>query len=548
MPMLKNVLGLDLGAHSIKAVELRQTLRGVEPEQLRVQPRADAAETHPPVALDEASEEPGEEAPDPGPEPLQQTLRRFLQLHHLPTEHVVCALDGGRLSSRRLEFPFRDRKRLTAAVPFEVESEVPFEPEDILIGWELVGGERTQGVVNACIAQRKNVAALLDELRGADCEPRVLEAEGFALANLTSVFDLPGTRLLMDLGHRKTTLCLLVEGMAVSSRTFAIGGLQLTEAIAAERGLSLEGAEEAKCEEGVFDSELQPTPGTRDVLDRITRELVRTLQSLDPVLGAAPSAALDEITLLGGTGRLHRLDEYIASQTGIPTTRLSLPPNAENAALLAGGDPMLFAPALALALRGTAQATTSMNFRQAEFAYRTDLRQFFSKDMRWTAAFAGVVVLLLGVSAATSISLDSARAKRLDAQVAALYVEAFPGQAVPGNPLAAMRNAGVEARDRADYLGVYGGNRSALDLLGELSRRVPSDLEVKFEEVSIDRRVVRIKVFAKSFEAADRLVTELAASPPFTQATIDGEVKASRKRQGKNFNVSIPLPVPGEEA
>ena len=28
---------------------------------------------------------------------------------------------------------------------------------------------------------------------------------------------------------------------------------------------------------------------------------------------------------------------------------------------------------------------------------------------------------------------------------------------------------------------------------------MPSDLEVKFEEVNIDRRVVRIKVFAKSF-------------------------------------------------
>ena len=31
MPMMKNVLGLDLGSHAIKAVELRQTLRGLEP-------------------------------------------------------------------------------------------------------------------------------------------------------------------------------------------------------------------------------------------------------------------------------------------------------------------------------------------------------------------------------------------------------------------------------------------------------------------------------------------------------------------------------------
>ena len=111
-----------------------------------------------------------------------------------------------------------------------------------------------------------------------------------------------------------------------------------------------------------------------------------------------------------------------------------------------------------------------------------------------------------------------------------------------------MRSAGIEARDRADFLGVYGGNRSALDLMAELSRRVPRDLEVKFEEVSIDRRVIRIKVFAKSFEAADRLTAQLAASETFALAKVDGEVKASRKRQGKTFTVTIPLELPGAES
>ena len=111
-----------------------------------------------------------------------------------------------------------------------------------------------------------------------------------------------------------------------------------------------------------------------------------------------------------------------------------------------------------------------------------------------------------------------------------------------------MREAGIRARDRADFLGVYGGNRSALDLLGELSRRVPEDLEVKFEEVAIDRRAVRIKVSAKSFEAADRLTAGLAASEPFLAAQVDGEVKAKRKGKGKEFNVTIALGVPGDES
>ena len=170
----------------------------------------------------------------------------------------------------------------------------------------------------------------------------------------------------------------------------------------------------------------------------------------------------------------------------------------------------------------------------------------FGRDMRPTAALAACFVLLLGATAATSITLDSRRAKTLDQQVTQLYTEVFATAPPPAHPIAAMRDAGIQARARAALLGVYGGNRSALDLLAELSKRVPSDLEVKFEEVSIDRRVVRIKVSAKSFEAADRLTNQLAASEPFLEAKIDGEVKASRKRDLKLFNVTIPLAVPGE--
>ena len=207
MPMMKNVVGLDLGSHSIKAVEFRQTLRGLEPAQLR---------------LHASTESPAE---------LPELLRHFFRMHHLPTEQVVCAVPGDRLSTRRLEFPFRDRKKLANAVPFEVEGEVPFPIEDVLVAWELLEGERNHARVAAAIAQRKQVREILGELAEANCEPRVLEAEGFALANLCSLFDLSGIRLVADLGHRKTTLCLIKDGAAVATRTLPIGGRAITEAL-----------------------------------------------------------------------------------------------------------------------------------------------------------------------------------------------------------------------------------------------------------------------------------------------------------------------------
>ena len=200
---------------------------------------------------------------------------------------------------------------------------------------------------------------------------------------------------------------------------------------------------------------------------------------------------------------------------------------------------MLHAPAIALALRGTTRGVTDLNFRQDEFARRLDLGRY-RRDFGPTAVLAAVVLLLALVSFGTRALLTSQGAGDVEGEIAALYQTAFPGQATPEAPVKAMREAVRQARDRAEFLGVYSGNRSALDLLQEISARVPADLEITFEELSIDGQTIRIRAVAKSFEAADRLGAELAKFPLFAGARI-GAIETDRATGGKKFNVTIAL-------
>ena len=103
--------------------------------------------------------------------------------------------------------------------------------EQVVVDWAIVGGDKSHAEVVASIAPRAEVSELIETLRAGGCEPRVLEAEGFVLGNLTAAFDLPGTRLLVDLGHRKTTFCLLVDGKAMAARSVPVAGAALTEAV-----------------------------------------------------------------------------------------------------------------------------------------------------------------------------------------------------------------------------------------------------------------------------------------------------------------------------
>ena len=156
----------------------------------------------------------------------------------------------------------------------------------------------------------------------------------------------------------------------------------------------------------------------------------------------------------------------------------------------------------------------------------------------------GAVALVLAlVSSVTSTTLEKRRAQRVEQRVQQLYTQVFPGQAVPQNPVASLREAVRSASERAEFLGVYRGNMSALDLLAEISNHVPEDLDIVLEELRIDRQIIRMKVHAKSFEAADRLGAELAKFPPFARARI-GAIETDSKRGSKRFDVTISLEAP----
>lgn len=538
--MLGRSLGIDVGSHAIKVVELRQTLRGIELVRVHAIP------VPPPEPGTPAPAPPAGAGPDPaaqppsGPAPFPPeaaaALREWAAGQALAGQRVVVAIPGDRVARRRMVLPFRDRRRIGQAVPFEVENETPFDLEDVFVDWELVGGGPSSAEVVAMVVPRREVALRLAALREAGVAPRVLEVEGLALANLAEWVELPGTRLLLDLGHRKTTLCVTTDGKPRYARTLPIGGRHLTEALAADLGVSLDEAERRKIRDGAIGV---GDAATARALERLARDLVRTLGGLEPVLGVAADKAIDGIVLLGGGARLQRIDAWLTERTGIQAARLAVPPGAPAGALLAAGDPLRLGPALALALRGTLKTRTRTNLLQDEFAPRLDLRRF-GRSMRGTALWAALALLLAVAAGANRIALESRRANRLEAELAQLWQQAAPGRPLPADVARALVDTLRQTQQRAELLGIYGGNLSALDLLGEISKLVPPGLAVVFEELSIDGQVVRIRGHTDSFAAVDQLRAALVGFPQFTDIRVS-EIQADATRGGNNFSVTISL-------
>ncbi len=513
--MARRVLGLDIGSHAVKAVELRQTLRALEIVQLQS------------FALD---------APAPA---LATELRHLFSAHDLPSQNVVVAVAGDRHSTRRLVFPFRDRRKIAAAVPFELAGQVPFDLDEFVTDWDVVGEARAQAEVATSLAPRTEVSLLLETLREAGISPRVIEAEGLVLSNLAALVELPGTCVLADVGHRKTSLCLCRDGRVVATRTVPVAGHALTLAIAQQNGLGEVEAEREKIEHGVIGN--PRATGAAAVLDRLARELVRTLGAFEPLHAGGPG--VDRIHLLGGSARLAGLDGYLAERSGLGVDRLPLPRGPLGAAFLARGDTLLFSPAMALALRGTTRTVTRMNLRQGELAERIDLRGV-ARELRPTGLFAGALALAALLWLGVDLGVNSRRASTTEGATRAVVREALGGREPAADPLSAMESELKRVQKRADTLGVYRGNLSALDVLTEISKLVPADLDVVFEELSIDRDVVQIQGHSSRFGAVDQLKQVLGRYPPFSDVGV-GDITTDPQRGGQTFSVRIRISAEG---
>ncbi len=215
-----------------------------------------------------------------------------------------------------------------------------------------------------------------------------------------------------------------------------------------------------------------------------------------------------------------------------------------NAALVAGGDPLVFGQAAALALRGTPRARTRMNFRRGEFSLRVDLEQL-RRRLAPTMWLAGAALALALAAATTQGVLNARRADAIEGEIARVYGELFPGKPAPASPVSALREAALAAEERADFLGVYRGNLSALDVLTEVAAHVPKDLDVLVEEMRIENEAVRMRGFAPTVQALDRLESSLGSYEPFSAIRVS-DIQDDAKRNGYSFQLSISLAPPQE--
>jgi general secretion pathway protein L len=447
--MALRVLGIDLGAHSVKIVDVEAGFQAARLAHLRT------------IGV-----------PAGGGPLLLRSLEALREGGKLPAADVVAVgVPGDRALMRLLSIPITDPKRLGAVVGNELADDLPWETEQVVFDHMLVPGH--SGKVLAVAARTDELRALLVDLTALGAEPRALPVATLAYASLTRRLDTGGPVVVIDIGHLRTNVCLIEDGRALFGRTISRAGHQITEAFRQTFQLTYAEAEALKEREALLVVGEQPTSPyaavTAQAIGPLIRDLRLTIGLLTARLGVRPQRLL----LCGGSSLIRGIDSFLTVETGVPAQRLPLElGTAEEGGALAGEAQAIGALAVGLALeRGGRQG---IDLRQGEFAYHADTSVF--KDKMITIAVSVVLVLLFAAGNAY-MSLHALRKeeKTLTARLKRATQDVF-GEAVE-NPRTISKR--VKQGSKAISSGIP--QRTAYDILHSLSTNIPGSDKVKLD-------------------------------------------------------------------
>ncbi|MFZ5471063.1 MAG: pilus assembly protein PilM [Myxococcota bacterium] len=521
---MARILGLDLGSYSVKAVLFETTLRGYQTRAyrtVRVGPRPEGGS-----AL----------------APLEAALNELWAQEPLVADQVVVSLPGPSQATHVITLPFTDTKRIDATVPFEVESQLPFDLSDAVFDYQVASTREKKSDLIIGVVKKDELRALLELLQKLKLDPRVVTHPGICYQNLLAALspaagdDAP--MAILDIGHERTSVAIgRLGGTLELARTFAGGGKDLTRAVANELRLPMEEAERWKEERGAVGSAAFG-PEAERVGGAMQRALQGLLRELRPTLKAYTAKTrgnVSRVLLCGGTTRLRGLADQLTRDLGVPVEPLQLP--LEAASLILAEEQPSAAQGYALALRGQASGVKAprFNLRRGELSFKGDF-DYVREKLGRLAAFAAVLLALVISSGIVRNAVLARRERAVDAMLGDVT----------------ERVLGTREKDFNKALNLLQGKESpaavipsmsAVNVLAELAQRMPSEVPVTMDQVVVDLDRVTVRLETDSSKQVDKITSALKSFRCFKEVQ-EGKVEKSKDGSKVTFRLDIQVECP----
>src|SRR6184192_238263 len=230
----RQLVGLDIGSSSIKAVELKLTKAGYELVSFGMEALA------PDTVVDGAIMD----APQ-----VANAISKIFDAQRVKTKNVATSVSGHSVIVKRVPLPLMTEEELYDRIPSEASQHIPFDIADVNLSYQLLESMDSQMDVLLVSVKKDKILNHTNVLAQAGKTPTIVDIDAFALQNCFEVNyepDSAQTVALLNIGASVMNINIVRGGIPLFTRDVSVGGNQYTDALQKELDLSFEDAERLK--------------------------------------------------------------------------------------------------------------------------------------------------------------------------------------------------------------------------------------------------------------------------------------------------------------
>ena len=306
----RTLVGVDIGATSIKVCQLKESRRGLSLLKFGFQP------LEPQTIVDRHVM---------NASALIESIHRTFSAARIRQREVALSVSGQSVISRKITVPIMTTAELDEQIQWEAENHIPFDIKDVYVDYEILRRRPEAGQMDLLLvaAKREEIDDYVQIAKQAKLKPFVVDIDAFTIQN---VFEynrgLPPdqTFAIINVGASQASINIISRGTSAFTRDIANGGNYLTEQIIKQVGVPYEQAEELKIQAAYSQAPGTVAPKVTQVIDQVCETIAGEIQrSLDFFLATSGEDRISRVFLTGGTANLAQLAQAIERRSRVAT-------------------------------------------------------------------------------------------------------------------------------------------------------------------------------------------------------------------------------------
>ncbi|MBN1833573.1 MAG: type IV pilus assembly protein PilM [Deltaproteobacteria bacterium] len=322
IPKKNQLIGLDIGTHSIKLVEIEDSKKGRILKNFGIIGL-------PQNAIVEGSIK--------EMEIVSSAIKELYKQLKIKNKNVAASISGYSVIVKKITISRRGEAELEYTINEEAEQYIPFDISDVNLDYEVLStpgvgsldgdeGEMAGLMDVMLVAAKKDIVDdYVSLLQLSGLNPVVLDVDAFSAQNAFEMAsgegEISGCYAIVNVGAEELGINAVKNGSSIFTRDSSYGGSQITEAIMSRLDVSYEEADRIKLGGTKVDKERETL---EDIFTSVISGWVQEIKRALDFLGTTyPDETIDKIFLTGGSCRIPGFREYLEMETEIPVEELN---------------------------------------------------------------------------------------------------------------------------------------------------------------------------------------------------------------------------------